>query len=139
MPERKQLSPHFNLAEFHTHDGTEVPEAYEDALKRLCVYILEPMRAKYGPCKVLSAYRHRAYNQAIGGARYSYHIYDEHSPLEVAVDVRFTKGNVNAWRRSAIYRLGRRYGIRRGGVGRYPASNFVHIDTRLAGRSYWEG
>lgn len=138
MGERKQLSPHFNLSEFHTHDGTEVPERSEAAVQRLCRLVLEPMRTLYGPCRVVSGYRHRAYNQKIGGARNSFHVYDEHEAVEVAADVTFSRGNPTLWRHTANVLLLARY-RRRGGIGRYPRGRFVHIDTRRGGGSRWEG
>jgi uncharacterized protein YcbK (DUF882 family) len=138
MPERKQLTRNFNLAEFHTHDGTEVPERYEAAVERLCRLVLEPMRRLYGPCRVVSGYRHRAYNARIGGARQSYHIYDDHHPTEVAADITFRRGNPTLWRATANTLLLARY-RRRGGLGRYIRGNFLHVDTRRGAGGRWEG
>ena len=53
---------------------------------------LEPIRAKFGPCLVLSGYRHTLYNAAIGGARQSQHIYEDGFE-SVAADIRFGKGS----------------------------------------------
>lgn len=128
---RLRLSQHFTIEEFDCHDGTPVPASAVPALKELCQYVLEPLRAKYGPCTVLSGYRDRAYNAKIGGARYSQHIYDEH-PRSVAADVRFATGGVKRWWRSARWRFrhGRHWRRgRRGGVGYYPRSGFVHVDS----------
>lgn len=139
MGERKRLSTHFWLDEFDCHDGTRVPDEAIPALRELCVHVLEPMRAKYGRCTVLSGYRHRAYNARIGGARYSQHIYDL-GPGSVAADVRFAKGNPTKWARGARWRfnsLQRWKRNRRGGVGRYVRSNFVHVDN--GPRRDWEG
>lgn len=133
-----KLSDNFRLGEFYTHDGTRVPDSHVEALKRVCRYVLEPMRKKYGPCRVHSGYRHRGYNAGIGGARNSFHIYDEHDPTEVAVDVSFVRGNPKRWRRSANYRLRRKF-KRGGGIGYYPRGGFIHIDTRRNGAARWDG
>jgi uncharacterized protein YcbK (DUF882 family) len=139
MSTRLRLSPHFTVEEFDCHDGTRVPDAAIPALRELCQNVLEPMRAKYGCCTVLSGYRHKAYNASIGGARFSQHIYDD-TPGSVATDIRFATGNPVRWARGARWRFGalRRW-LRggRGGVGCYPAQNFVHVDS--GPRRDWQG
>ncbi len=136
---RRRLSPHFTVEEFDCHDGTRVPEAALPALVELCCYVLEPMRAKYGRCKVHSGYRTRAYNASIGGARYSQHIYND-TPGSVAADVSFAAGTPAKWARGARWRFRtvsrwRRNG--RGGVGQYNNSGFVHVDS--GPRRDWQG
>lgn len=135
----QQLSKHFRLSEFHCHDGTRVPASAIPALKELCEHVLEPMREKYGPCRVLSGYRHRSYNAAIGGARYSQHIYDD-GPGSVAADVRFATGTPAQWARGARWRFRTKSRWRktgRGGVGQYNRSGFVHVDS--GPRRDWQG
>lgn len=129
--ERNRLwaSEHFAFAEFDTHDGTPVPLRARRGVKRLCREILEPLRAEFGPCRVTSGYRHRAYNARIGGASNSYHIYDLH-PDQPAADVSFRRGDPYKWAAAA-----RRLGA--GGVGTYPKSGFTHID--LGPRRDWSG
>lgn len=136
---RLRLSENFTIEEFDTHDGTKVPEKAIPALKELCRYVLEPMRKKYGPVKVLSGYRNAAYNAKIGGARFSQHIYDQ-NPDSVAADITFTRGTVAQWARGARWRFAtkaRWRKRRRGGVGRYLASGFIHVDS--GPRRDWEG
>jgi hypothetical protein len=123
---RTQLSDHFNVREFDCHDGRKVPKAAEAALARLCVEFLEPMRRKFGPGKVLSGYRHRAYNIRIGGAQFSQHNYDD-DPSTVAADTTWSKGTPAQWAAEAR-RLSDRLGY--GGVGEYQRSGFVHCDNR---------
>lgn len=123
---RTQLSPHFNVREFDCHDGKRVPKAAEPALARLCVEFLEPMRKKFGPGRVLSGYRHKLYNQRIGGATASQHNYDD-DPTTVAADTTWPKGTPAQWAAEAR-RLSDRLGY--GGVGEYRASGFVHCDNR---------
>lgn len=136
---RHRLSPHFTVEEFDCKDGRKVPSASVPALEELCRHVLEPLREKYGRCTVLSGYRHEAYNRLIGGARFSQHIYDQ-SPSSVAADVRFAKGSVRWWARSAKWRFNAKWvwrSRRRGGVGVYPASGFVHVDS--GPRRDWSG
>jgi uncharacterized protein YcbK (DUF882 family) len=125
----RRLSPHFVLAEFHCHDGTPVPAAALPALRRLVKEVLEPMRGKFGQCKVNSGYRTEAYNRSVGGASASQHLYDQ-SPADVAADVRFTSGTPQDWAAEAE-RL-----LKGGGIGTY--SSFTHVDNRR-GPARWTG
>jgi len=131
----RRLSEHFRLLEFACKDGTPVPRAVEDLLRDdLCRRVLEPLRARYGPCFVTSGYRHPAYNARIGGASDSRHIYRDVRQRGLAADVVFARGTVGEWARSAsaiLDALG--WG---GGVGSYPHSGFVHVDTRRT-RARW--
>ena len=144
-----RLSEHFDSSEFACKDGTPVPDAAIPALKELCIHILEPLRRKYGRCRVNSGYRTRSYNGKIGGARYSQHVYDD-DPKSVAVDVTFERGTPTAWARSARWRFRtkrvwnglsslqwRRARGKRGGVGTYVHQNFVHLDS--GSRRDWAG
>lgn len=140
MPTRLRLSPHFTIEEFDCRGRKEaglpprrVPEAAIPALRRLCVEVLEPLRARFGPCTVLSGYRYIGYNSYIGGARFSQHIYTL-GPSSVAADVRFARGGPWRWRFRARLCLG----LRRGGVGYYKRAGFVHCDNR-AYRADWSG
>ena len=92
---RGQVTRNFNLREFSRTTGATCPAKSHDAIRRLCLAYLEPMRAKFGACTVLSGYRHRAYNRAIGGAMFSQHIYDV-TPETVAADLRFAEGRAEA-------------------------------------------
>lgn len=131
---RTQLSSHFNVAEFDCHDGRKVPKVAEAALARLCVQFLEPMRAKFGPGRVLSGYRHAAYNARIGGATKSQHNYDD-DPSTVAADSTWSKGTPAQWAAEAR-RLSDRLGF--GGVGEYRGSGFCHTDNRRY-KARWSG
>jgi uncharacterized protein YcbK (DUF882 family) len=131
-PRRAKLdsvTPHFRVAEFDCHDGRPVPVEAHNAVLRLCEQYLEKMRAKFGPAQVLSGYRPRDYNERIGGASKSIHIYDEH-PAEVAADTRYARGTPAAWAAYAD-------SLGAPGVGRYDQSLFVHIDNRTKGPARW--
>lgn len=120
------LSAHFHAREFACKDGRQVPKIALPALDRLADRVLEPMRAKFGPCHVLSGYRPADYNRRIGGATFSQHIY-ELTPSSVAADLTFAKGTPTEWYREADRILNR---LGYGGAGHYPRSGFVHVDNR---------
>ena len=126
-----RITAHFRLREFACRDGTPVPPSAHAALRRLCERYLEPMRERFGPGTVVSGYRPRAYNERIGGAARSRHVYDEHRD-EAAADVRFARGTPKEWADEAE-RLGAP------GVGRYERSGFVHVDTRRGPPARWSG
>lgn len=136
---RYRLSKNFTVEEFDCKDGTKVPKAAIPALEELCRNMLEPLRKKYGPVRVTSGYRTRSYNAAIGGASQSQHIYDD-NPSSVAADITFRRGSVAQWARSAKWRFNAKKvwrKRRRGGVGTYPASGFIHVDS--GPRRDWNG
>ena len=126
-----RITAHFRAREFDCHDGTPVPPVAHAALRRLCERYLEPMRLRFGAGTIVSGYRHRRYNDRVGGAARSLHVYDEH-PEEVAADVRFARGTAKEWADEAE-RLGAP------GVGRYERSGFVHVDTRRRAPARWSG
>jgi uncharacterized protein YcbK (DUF882 family) len=121
-----KLTQHFNADEFFCNDGSAPPTVSRPALVALCKVFLEPMRNKFGTCFVNSGYRHERYNQQIGGARHSQHIY-EYNYESVAADVRFARGKPSEW---AAYARLLRNRLGHGGVGRYDRSGFVHVDNR---------
>jgi uncharacterized protein YcbK (DUF882 family) len=121
-----QLSPHFTLGEF-LHDQVTAPA---DATMRMCrhfaVSILEPLRARYGACVVVSGHRTPERNAEVGGARWSWHVWEWH-PGEMGVDVTFQRGQPSEWGEAA--KQGRA-----GGIGVYSAH--LHVDSR-PGRVTW--
>lgn len=132
------LTPHFRLSEFATHDGTPVPADKVQEYARLCRLVLEPLRARFGTCSVVSGYRHPAYNRRIGGAAKSVHMCGRGGGIAgVAADVRFPRGNERDWARYAEELLARHYPPG-GGLGVYPGGGWIHVDTR-GYRARWEG
>lgn len=124
----EHASAHFRISEFDCHRGDKVPKAAYPALKRLCYEVLEPMRDRFGACRVTSGYRPADYNRSIGGASQSQHIY-ELGPDSVAADVSFARGNPGQW---AAYARS----LGKGGVGQYNRSGFVHVDNGPR-RDWW--
>lgn len=137
MQTRLRLSDHFVIEEFDCNDGTHVPKQAEQACRDMARLVLEPLREKYGPCTINSGYRHSSYNDRVGGARNSQHVYNN-TPFSIACDVSFRHGNVDRWKKDGAKLLKKVFGG--GGVGRYPRGNFVHFDSRRqVGLVTWEG
>jgi len=91
------------------------------------LYLLSQRLKTRSPFHIISAYRSPETNDMLrhnssGVAKKSMHIYGK------AVDVRLPGSNLEELRDAALQ-------LRRGGVGYYPGSDFVHIDV---GRyRYW--
>lgn len=82
-----QLTTHFTLEELTKNsrgfDNTPSDVVIE-RLRWLCSFLLEPIRAKFGPVKVTSGYRGGPFNAAVSGAPRSNHLgYD----FVVAADI----------------------------------------------------
>jgi uncharacterized protein YcbK (DUF882 family) len=93
--------------------------------------IVDELRASFGkPCRILSSYRSPDYNKAVGGASSSQHL--EFTALDIAFDgisPQRVYDRLLEWRKAGKFT---------GGLGIYPSSGFVHIDTR--GRNAtWKG
>jgi uncharacterized protein YcbK (DUF882 family) len=104
------------LRDFRTEQSHNIDVALLDALHDL--YAAFDGRGNF---EVISGYRSPRTNAALrhvtsGVAEHSLHIEGR------AIDVRLTSAPTTALRDAAI-------GLRRGGVGYYADSNFVHIDT----------
>lgn len=127
-PKDLGLSRHFSLSEFAAHDGVFPPSNSVDALRALCIQVLEPMRARFGVCTVVSGYRGEQRNREVGGAADSRHLYRRH-PDSPAADVVFATGSPEQWTALAVQ-------LRVGGIGTY--RGHVHLDQRR-GRSRWTG
>lgn len=85
-----RLSPHFTLAELR---GDRAPEWAKSALRSLAVDLLEPIRLRWGPVVVSSAYRDPERNAAAGGVPTSQHLRGE------AADFRAPEADLEAvWR-----------------------------------------
>jgi hypothetical protein len=115
-------SPHFAYAEFDCRNGQELPKQAEPAAKEWCERIGEPLRDRFGPVHINSAFRPAAYNASIGGESNSIHIYDfpGRNFRAIAVDVTCERGSPAEWYAFVAGKAD--------GRGIYPS--FVHADTR---------
>lgn len=85
--------------------------------------IVDDLRESFGkPCTILSSYRSPDYNRTVGGAALSQHL--QFNALDIAIS------GVSAKRVYERLLQWRSEGRFRGGIGYYPSSGFVHIDTR---------
>lgn len=117
------LSRSFRAKEFACKDGTD-PLFVDSEL----VQVLQAIRDHFGaPVVITSGYRTAAHNRAVGGAFYSQHQYGR------AADIRVPGVPVE---QLAAYAETLLPGT--GGIGRYPAKGFVHVDVRKA-KSRWAG
>lgn len=124
------MTEHFALAEFHSHDGVEVPDFLRDNVRRLAEQ-LEVLRASLGgrPIKIMSGYRSPEHNKAVGGAKHSQHVLGRAADIQV-------RGLTSHRVWLEVLQLIREGRMTQGGVGLY--ATFVHYDIR--GRSArWQG
>ena len=78
------VSPHFSWEELTRTGQTSLQaanraeaEAFRAQLTALATNLLEPIRAKFGPIKVNSAFRGKSVNDAVGGSKTSQHMRGE--------------------------------------------------------------
>lgn len=119
------LSRHFRAGEFFPHDPSYRYLRVSPELVRR----LEEIRQALGgqPLTIHSAYRPPAYNQAVGGVSNSTHIDG------LAADISVVGVSTERLHQVADQVIGDG-----GGVGYYPAQQFVHIDVR-GHRARWTG
>lgn len=118
-----RLSKNFMVKEFACRDGTD-PVFIDSELVR----VLQDIREHFGrPVTISSGFRTAAHNKAVGGAAYSQHQYGR------AADIRVAGVSTEALAAYAETLL-----PDTGGIGRYPAKGFVHVDVRR-NKSRWTG
>ena len=119
----RKLSANFTVAEFACKDGSD-PVFVDSSLAAL----LQKIRDHFGrPVVITSGYRTAAHNAAVGGSKSSQHLLGRAADFYVeGVDV----ATVAAYAETLLPGTG--------GIGRYPAKGFVHVDVRKA-KSRWVG
>lgn len=118
--ERYRVSPHFTLGEFFRDHPGAPSDVTMWMVRHFCINILEVLRDRHGVCVVVSGYRSRARNRAVGGAPNSWHIWESH-PGEMGVDVAFKSGTPDQWAATAARTVA-------GGIGVY--TRHLHVDSR---------
>lgn len=115
------MSEHFSLDEFASR-GEPVPVELVPRVERM-MQALEVIRAELGgkPVSVISGWRSKKHNTAVGGARKSRHMQGD------AADIR-VKDVPPSVVADTVCRLIAEGKIPKGGVGRYPS--FTHYDHR---------
>lgn len=117
------ITPHFTLGEFSSHDGVRYPDEWvEDRLVALC-HVLERLREELGGAAItiVSGYRSPAHNAKVGGASASQHMQGRAADIVV-------KGCTPVEVHTAVLRLFTDKQIEIGGLGLY--LGWVHVDIR---------
>jgi uncharacterized protein YcbK (DUF882 family) len=114
-----QITKNFHISEFRCKCGNCVmPQAVKVNIVHLVKHYLQPLRDAVGaPIRISSGYRCRDYNSAIGGAKYSQHMYGNASDIKI-------DGMTAAEVHAKILELWPLVP----GLGSYPT--FTHIDNR---------
>ncbi len=120
----RKLSANFNVREFRCKDGSD-PIFVDSELVKL----LQQLRDHFGKAvNINSAFRTASHNaKQKESSKYSQHLYGK------AADIWISGVSVDALADYAEKLLGDS-----GGVGRYYAKAFVHVDVRAA-KSRWKG
>lgn len=119
---------YFQVSEFACKDGTPYPERFIPLrLVPLVTRVLDPIREAWaGPLTVVSGYRTLSHNEAVGGAKASWHMEGmaadvmpakQNEPLSVTVS-RLWSMVRNMWSSGQLPELG--------GLGVYPG--WIHVD-----------
>ena len=128
---------HFGAREFTRYFETERRGVRNSAPPRKLwknvvptLRIIDELRESFGKsCHILSSYRSPAYNRRVGGVALSQHL--QFTALDITI-----KG-VSAKRVYERLLQWRQEGRFTGGLGYYPSSGFVHIDTRGRNATWW--
>ncbi len=124
---RERIAGKFYWDEASCHDGTPVPEAFRINATRWVTEVGMPIRNIVNvPMVPISWYRTPSHNKAVKGAPDSTHL------DATGVDVRFLGMTVaEAYQKIlAAYHAGDLPSL--GGIGDYPVSNWIHLDTRIS-------
>lgn len=122
-------STHFELSDFHSKDGVEVPERFRGNVQQV-MDNLEVLQAAVGDKEitVVSGYRSCEHNCRVGGASASRHLCGQAADIRVE---RMTPRQVH----DTIERLIEANKMDEGGLGLY--NSFVHYDVRGT-RARWD-
>ncbi len=118
----------FSLSEFHSKDGTPVPEEYYGNLQSL-MDNLEILRSELGgsPIRINSGYRSPAHNASVKGKPGSKHLLAQAADFVVS-------GHSNKTVQATVAKLIEQGKMKQGGLGHY--NTFTHYDVR-GSRARW--
>lgn len=121
---------YFKVSDLACHDGTPYPEEFEDRGVVL-LRMADKIRRKAGVrCDVISAYRTKAYNERKAGKSEAHQVASGSQHVEGrALDLRAHGFSAAQLYRivKAMYDNGELPEL--GGIGLYPESNWIHVDT----------
>jgi uncharacterized protein YcbK (DUF882 family) len=116
-----QLTNNFSKSEFESKDGASMPIDVQRNIQELAAN-LQALRDEVDrPITVTSGYRSPSHNEAIGGAKHSFHV------AGMAADIKVAGMKPQDVRR-VILRLIDEGKMKQGGIGVY--SSWVHYDIR---------
>lgn len=116
-----KLTENFSKAEFDSKDGSPMPDAVLNNIKKVAEN-LQALRDALGkPIKINSGYRSTAHNAKIGGVKNSQHVLGKAADIKVA-------GMTPKQVKEVIEALISQGKMHNGGIGLYPT--FVHYDIR---------
>jgi uncharacterized protein YcbK (DUF882 family) len=140
----REFTPYWSRTRNGVRNAMPPVEIWGNIVRTLVV--LDELRAVLGaPITLLSTYRSPAYNAAVGGEKFSFHM------KFMAIDFTSGRGVPSQWGTMLRKLRGRRFQIPeegegsggltkaamegtswvfRGGIGVYPESGFVHLDCR---------
>ena len=133
-----KLSDNFTLYEMIRSDSHPELVVYPskdiiEELKNLCVSVLQPLRDKFGPIRINSAYRNSRLNSAVGGVTNSIHKVIDNTGISIlgaAADIVPLKANIIDVYKEAQKMFPKVKTVilyRRPNVTRTP---FIHVDNR---------
>jgi uncharacterized protein YcbK (DUF882 family) len=119
----RQVTDHFNVAEFACKSGHLYPDTWVEArLRPLCETLEVLRRAIDRPIVIVSGYRDEDYNRRVGGAKASQHVQGR------AADVRVAAMDAGLLYAKVLELYGQGALPYLGGLGRY--RTWVHVDVR---------
>jgi hypothetical protein len=129
-PFSAELSPHFTLGEFALNRPERRFTAQHQiaTAQRLAIFMEEVRRTFGGPVIITSGYRPWGINAAVGGARFSEHLYDV--PNKGAVDFYMPRADLRQVERWCDERWSYSLGLAAGRRG------FIHLGMRASQLRY---
>jgi uncharacterized protein YcbK (DUF882 family) len=121
---------YFKVKELACHDGTPYPDFYAGRLVELMSLLDKIREAHGGPVQVVSGYRSPAYNARLAEDSQAHQVASGSQHIQGrAADLRPVHGTVQDFYQEimALHRAGKLPEL--GGIGLYPESNWVHVDT----------